>query len=154
GGAGVWDVFVPAPENLDNAFLDRVRKLEKRLRSEVRVQDENDQSRPGLTKVLSVVDAMEMFTGSLPQALRDAMPADQLLSDFRAQMPVMMGALLGKDPEEHERPFLRIMLRARERQPSAQKNLLITQVREISREEFPEARVTGFFVLLTNLIDS
>ena len=155
GGAGVWDVFVPAPETLDNAFLDRVRRLEKRLRSEVRVQDENDELRPGLTKVLSVVDAMEMFTGSFPQALRDAMPAEQLLADFRAQMPVMMGALLGKDPDEGQKPYhLRIMLRARERQPSAQKNLLIAQVREISQKEFPDARVTGFFVLLTNLIDS
>jgi len=52
------------------------------------------------------------------------------------------------------------MLRARERQSSTDKRRLIEQVERICREEFPPtktstgAEVTGFFVLLTNLIDS
>ena len=33
GGAGVWDLIVPAPEKLDAAFLARVARLETRLRS-------------------------------------------------------------------------------------------------------------------------
>jgi predicted RND superfamily exporter protein len=52
------------------------------------------------------------------------------------------------------------MLRAPERQPAAQKNRLIAEVERLARDEFPpgeksaEAEVTGFFVLLTHLIES
>jgi predicted RND superfamily exporter protein len=53
------------------------------------------------------------------------------------------------------------MLRARERQPAGQKQWLIDEVTRLSRKEFPPektadsgAQVTGFFVLLTNLIES
>jgi predicted RND superfamily exporter protein len=54
---------------------------------------------------------------------------------------------------------LRIMLRARERQPAAQKQQIIDQVVAIVNEEidkgtFPAGEVTGFFVLLTNLVES
>jgi uncharacterized protein len=62
-------------------------------------------------------------------------------------------ALHGRDPQT-DKLYLRIMLRARERQPSHQKKQLVEQVRRISREEFPDAEVTGFFVLLTKLIES
>jgi predicted RND superfamily exporter protein len=52
------------------------------------------------------------------------------------------------------------MLRAAERQPAEQKRGVIDEVTRIAREEFPPgkessgAEVTGFFVLLTNLIES
>jgi predicted RND superfamily exporter protein len=52
------------------------------------------------------------------------------------------------------------MLRVQERLPSETKQQIIQDVTRISREEFPDrdeepgAEVTGFFVLLTNLIDS
>jgi predicted RND superfamily exporter protein len=52
------------------------------------------------------------------------------------------------------------MLRARERQPAHAKQWLIDEVAQLAREEFPPraeqpgAEVTGFFVLLTNLIKS
>jgi predicted RND superfamily exporter protein len=46
------------------------------------------------------------------------------------------------------------MLRAYERQTSAEKHALIEAVSRISKEEFPEAETTGFFVLLTNIIES
>jgi predicted RND superfamily exporter protein len=51
------------------------------------------------------------------------------------------------------------MLRARERQPAAAKESIIGQVRRIAAEEFPavdgrpQAEVTGFFVLLAQLVD-
>jgi len=63
------------------------------------------------------------------------------------------------DPET-ELSYFRIMLRARERQPADQKQVLIDQVTQIALEELPgterrpEPQVTGFFVLLTNLIES
>jgi predicted RND superfamily exporter protein len=52
------------------------------------------------------------------------------------------------------------MLRAPERQPAQQKRRLIEEVTRLAQEEFPPgeasngAEVTGFFVLLTNLIES
>ena len=49
---------------------------------------------------------------------------------------------------------MRIMLRARERQPSETKLKLIADVEEAARRRFPEARATGLFVLLTYLIES
>lgn len=155
GGAGVLDVLVRAPATLNNEFLDKIRRLEDRLRAEVRVVDENGQTSPGLTKVLSMTDAIDAFAGDLPPEARKALPVDILAQTFEQQMPVAMRSLLGKDAAENNQPYYRIMLRARERQPSAAKNQIISKVRAITQEEFGDsAAVTGFFILLTNLIDS
>src|SRR5690606_22639509 len=64
------------------------------------------------------------------------------------------------EPADDGGYYLRIMLRARERQPAEQKKWLIAEVERLAREAFPPtedapgAEVTGFFVLLTSLIDS
>jgi predicted RND superfamily exporter protein len=151
GGAGVWDIFIPAPDPVDQAFLDRVRRLEQRLRDEIRVIDEQGRTVPGLTKLMSLTDCIDAKPLG---AIGDAMPVQSLLQLFSQQMPSVWNALLATDPDNQNQKYMRIMLRARERQPSAEKNRLINQVKAISREEFPEAQVTGFFVLLTRLIDS
>jgi hypothetical protein len=111
-----------------------------------------------LTKVISLVDAI------------DAIDADATLAalspsaEFRAQgvaatMPTFAAAL--RSPaDENGQPRLRIMLRAYERQSAQAKRWLIDEVSRIVHEEFPPeeksagAEVTGFFVLLTNLIES
>lgn len=147
GGAGVLDVFLPAPAELDREFLDRVRNLQRRLREEVTVLDEQGRRVRGLTKVLSLCDCLD--TVPLPENF----PLSFGLGQIEQQMPSVWRALWGQDSEQGGQHYLRIMLRARERQPSAQKNLVIAQVTRLAREEFPEAQVTGFFVLLTNLID-
>jgi uncharacterized protein len=55
---------------------------------------------------------------------------------------------------------MRIVLRARERQPSETKERLIKQVEELADREFPaetpeqRARATGLFVLLTYIVES
>lgn len=155
GGAGVLDVYIATPGEITHEFLDRVRQLERRLRNEVQVVNEAGQTVPGLTKVLSLTDGLDAYLGALPEALRTAMPVDVMLNNFREQMPSAMQALVGNDPEQQGKQYLRVMLRARERQPSAQKNVLIQQVRSITAEVFgQDGHVTGFFVLLTNLIDS
>jgi hypothetical protein len=78
-----------------------------------------------------------------------------------------------EDPDAPGRYYFRIMLRSRERQPSAQKRELIRQVQAVCDEEFghrhngvgdngrdastmdeERPQVTGFFILLTRLIDS
>jgi predicted RND superfamily exporter protein len=139
-----------------------VRKLEERLRNEVTVIDEEGAESPGLTKVLSMVDAIDanpVAIDRVPAFLRGGMLAG-MLRMARQQMPAIAESLQGEDPQQPGSHYYRIMLRARERQPSDQKQHLIAQVRRISQEEFPkteefpEAQVTGFFVLLTNLIDS
>lgn len=150
GGGGVWDILLPVPKQIDQALLDRVRKLEDRLRTEIVVEDESGKKSPGLTKVLSVADALDTVASREMQQLTDP---EEMLSMFRSQMPAVMNSLMGIDPVDGQR-MLRIMLRARERQPASNKNFLIDRVTQISREEFPEAKVTGFFILLTNLIDS
>lgn len=49
---------------------------------------------------------------------------------------------------------MRIVLRARERQPAEVKLALIQKVRDTARQTFPDAEVTGLYVLLANLIQS
>jgi predicted RND superfamily exporter protein len=156
GGAGVWDVILPAPEQIDLSYLKKVRNLQKRLRQEVTVVDEQGNEVPGLTKVLSLVDAIDANPVSIdrvPAFMRGGMLAG-MLRMVDQQMPAIAESLRGEDPQQPGSHYYRIMLRARERQPSDQKQRLIDQVRSISQEEFPQAQVTGFFVLLTNIINS
>jgi predicted RND superfamily exporter protein len=75
-------------------------------------------------------------------------------------MPVFMRALRSTEVDKHGQTGLRIMLRARERQPAEQKRALIDAVENVVREEFPPSdqsdggKVTGLFVLLTSLVES
>ena len=171
GGAGVWDVILPAPKRLNWDYVCRVRRLEDRLRTEVVVPGPDGRPVPGLTKVLSLADAVlasaSRDIGSVRlSSMRNALVRTSA-KQIRRRMPVFVQTLYAEDPQLKVAGAqvpgghcLRIMLRARESQPSAQKRRLIEQVERISREEFPPdddspgAQVTGFFVLLTNLIDS
>jgi len=190
GGAGVWDVVIPAPETLNWTYLVKVLKLEQRLRDEVTVAEQEDPPQPAL-KVLSMADAIVAGAPSLVRTrsrLRRTIILSGAVASLATHMPVVAESLHGEDPQAEvpaapERAtdappetetdgeadggsatesdpgangswYFRIMLRAVERQPAEQKRALIDQVTEVSREEFPEAEVTGFFVLLTNLISS
>ena len=151
GGAGVWDIIVPVPSTAGADFVPRVRRLEERLRTEVFVEDQDSHDRqPGLTKVMSVVDAVDALS---PGRTLNAAQLDATLEPLKRMMPIV-ALLHGRDAEDDDQQFVRIMLRSHERQESAQKERLIQQVTTISREEFPGAEVTGFFVLLTRLIES
>lgn len=164
GGAGVWDVILPAPKDLGWDYLNRVRRLEDRLRREAVVRDEQGRTVARLEKVLSLADGM--IAGSpvdldgQRSSFRRNLMVGVGLRLFTRKMPAFAEALHGEDPEQPGQYYLRVMLRARERQPSGQKLALIDEVARISREEFPPgddspgAEVTGFFVLLTNLVDS
>jgi predicted RND superfamily exporter protein len=128
-----------------------VRKFEERLRREVVERDEAGRESPGLTKVMSVVDALDTLS---PGVTLDNQSLAVALQLARTGMP-LLDALHGRDPEAGNRQYLRVMLRARERQPADSKQRLIEQVRGLAREEFgDEVQVTGFFVLLTRLIES
>ncbi|HVX13979.1 MAG TPA: MMPL family transporter [Pirellulales bacterium] len=150
GGAGVWDIVVPVPDDHVAEFLDKVTRLEERLRNEVKVVNAAGSTEPGLTKVLSAVDALELVPFGRIAAGRQL---ESTLAAAGQTMPIVQ-ALYGRDPLDDDRLYLRIMLRAKERQPSQQKHALVAQVTRLSREAFPKAEVTGFFVLLTHLIES
>ena len=163
GGAGVWDVMIPAPRKLDDAYLAKVRNLEKKLRAIEIPKTEKEPARRGLTKVISLVDALDVIK---VDGLLSLVPitTEIKIQKMMEELPIFTAALrsVPKDPNEPSR--LRIMLRARERQSAEQKRWLIEQVRTITLAEFPlpanasdpraGAEVTGFFVLLTSLIES
>jgi len=164
GGAGLWDIILPAPRQLDWAYIRRVQKLESRLRSEVIFSDIEGPRAPGLTKVLSLSDAViatsptDLYKTEVPMIREGIVQAGLAL--MRATMPVFTSALYAQDTQGANEPYFRIMLRAREQQTATRKRELIEQVAQISLEEFPPigdhpgAEVTGFFVLLASLISS
>ncbi|MGI6415061.1 MAG: efflux RND transporter permease subunit [Thermoguttaceae bacterium] len=164
GGAGVWDVMAPGPDEPDWEYLSRIRRLEDRLREEVVVRGVDGSSIAGLTKVLSMVDGVLAAAPSDPDGARTAFRRNLMASTawrhFSEKMPALKTTLRGEDPDHPGRHLLRIMLRSKERQPSATKRAIIEQVERICREEFPPAPgepgavVSGFFVLLAHLIES
>lgn len=175
GGAGVWDVLVPAPAKLNPEFLKNVSDLQDRLRTEVKLegpagtlpsagqeqqQEAGGQQPAGLTKVLSLVDAIEAFANKPIEQLTTGHLAVGL-SLFEARMPAFKTSLYSEDPDHPGQYFYRIMLRSRERATSEQKKQIIRQVNSICEKAFPARdsevetiRTTGFYVLLTYMIDS
>lgn len=202
GGAGVFDITLPAPARLDWNYMQRVLRLEQRLREEVVVVDERGEPTPGLTKVLSLADGVvagsPVEINGLPLRIVRDSTARKGVELMHERIPAFVDALYFTPTDENEtnsdgantaaptRPArFRIMLRARERQPAAEKLSLIAQVDAIVRDELEQdawakdarlsppdasadespvgtldqaiadrAHVTGYFVLLTNLIAS
>jgi len=172
GGAGVWDLYVAAPEQLDEPFLAKIRTLESRLRSELQGPAVAGKPAAGLTKVLSLVDVLDTgeafglrwaktnvpaFFGQ--SAMLDSIrkyPLADKLKLVRSELPQLARAFHAQDPETRAWHY-RVMLRAREQQSTREKQQLIDGVRRITQEVFPAPHttgVTGYFVLLTHLIDS
>jgi predicted RND superfamily exporter protein len=164
GGAGVWDVVLPAPQTLDWAFLRRVRRLETRLRNEVSVPSAGGGSQPGLTKVLSLADLVVALSPIDLESLRYEQAQDAALfaviANISKTMPDLIRVLHAEDRGHPGHYCLRIMLRSKERQPAANKRTIIDQVTQIVCQEFPAegdstgGEVGGYFVLLTSLVDS
>jgi len=163
GGAGVWDVLVPLSGPVDGTTLGRLRRFEERLRTDVVLPDAAGEPHPALSKVMSIADVIQAIS-PVPLEQLEASPLGnwaiaQAIAAMRQQLPELAGTLIGRDPAD-ECEWLRVMLRARERQPAAAKRSLIADVRRIAAEEFPAvagvtggAEVTGFFVLLAQLVD-
>lgn len=89
-GAGVWDVVLPAPDELNQPYFDSVRTLERRLRA-------IDVDGHGLTKVLSIADAERIAT--VNPLLRIASPSLRV-AGMRAAIPAFADALLVPEPSE------------------------------------------------------
>ncbi len=182
GGAGVWDVILPAPKVMEQRYLDLVRDLESKLLAlEV----------PGaeplrLTKVMSFADADHASKSS---SILGRLSIEARLMGMRQVMGSFVDTLITKPVDEQR--FLRIMLRSREQAEAAQKVQLIADVRRtvdeaIRSEEWmvifglddaagparqagptlqagpalrtgasgSKAAVTGYYVLLSQLVSS
>lgn len=136
GGAGTWEVNFPAPKTLDEKYLAKVRNLAAKLRNDV--QEEH----PNLTKVTSLPDGLDV----VPNNFLDLEGRISILSTFQ---PEFVPSLY--NPENKR---MRIVLRAVERQRADEKDELIKAVLAEAKKEFPDAKVTGLFVLLKSLIQS
>ena len=139
GGAGLWEVNFSAPHELDPDHLDQVRHLTTQLRE---LKTENE---PALTKVISLTDGLDI----LPR-IPILVPDDEAKLRWLDGMQTGFGTSLFN----MEKGRMRIMLRARERQTAEAKEDLIARVTAVTRAVFPDAKVTGLFVLLTYLVDS
>lgn len=162
GGAGVWDVLIPAPATIDGTVLARLARLEQRLRTEVTVPGAAEPAAPALTKVMSAADVLAAVSPVSLERLESTSMGNWMVARaidlLREQFPQLGSALVGRDPADGS-TWLRVMLRARERQPAAAKRSIIAQVQRIVAEEapardgLPAGEVTGFFVLLAQLVD-
>lgn len=160
GGAGVWDVILPAPKVLSQPYLDLVMDLKAKLLAlEV----------PGteplrLTKVMSFADADHALRAS---PILGRLSIEARLMGMRQVMGSFVDTLITRPVDEQR--FLRIMLRSREQAEAAQKEQLIADVRRtvdeaIRTDEWivlfgddaaaSKAAVSGYYVLLTQLVSS
>ena len=128
GGAGVWDVLLPAPPDLSGEYLASVRQLEQRLR-QIRI---DDYPAARITKALSIADADEAAAKSDNPLISFAPPSVRL-AGMRATMPVFIDALI--TPADAREPrWLRVMLRSPEGVASEGKAALIEQVEQAVRQ--------------------
>jgi predicted RND superfamily exporter protein len=139
GGAGTWEVNFPAPGELTPEYLDHVRGLAERLRAI------GADGGPRLTKVIAITDILDLVPRMpfAPGTIRDKLDS---IAEFQPEYESSLyAASAGR---------MRLVLRARERQPSASKLALIETVDRIAKEEFEGATTTGLFVLMTHIIES
>ena len=136
GGAGTWEVNFPAPAEFDDKFLAKVASLAADLR-----KLEGGDTPGQLTKVVAVTDGLDLIPQFLPLSWR--------LEALNRMQPDFISSLYNAHDGR-----MRIMLRAKERQPSDAKLKLIDDVERVTRQHFPDAQATGLFVLLTYLIES
>lgn len=142
GGAGTWEVNFPAPREFDEDFLEQVRGLAEDLR-ELERRETDDR----LTKVIAVTDGLDLIPSS--------MIVMRFSLETRTGWMNMLQPEFLKSLYNAEQGRMRIMLRAKERQPSDAKLRLINEVEAKARKRFGnDVEATGLFVLLTYLIES
>jgi uncharacterized protein len=144
GGAGVWDILVPAPARINLEFVNQILAFEAQLREQA----------PGLTKVVSLADMLDAGAGGLDKlSIGGDFAVRGGLSLMRGRLPELI-ATISNSHARVENRYLRIMLRAPERLEAREKAKLIEQVRETTSAVYPDAQVTGYYVLFTHMIES
>ncbi len=154
GGAGVWDVTVPAPKVITPEYFEQVQALTKDLRA-IEITGREPLR---LTSALSLADTDEIAADS---TLLRAMPIEARLLGMKQSMGTFFDTLLVTIDGQR---FLRVMLRARERSESDQKTALIEQVQKTVDEHMNRDSwkrlvspasygASGYYVLLTRLVE-
>lgn len=154
GGVGSWEIGFTAPAQLDAEFLDEVRAFSSELR-ELRLDDGTQ-----LSKVISLTDGLDL----VPKVPIETTGAGRLIPIVRrfreSTIDEQREFLSVLQPEmepslyQPEQGRMRIMLRALEQQPAEVKLELIRRVETLGQQHFPDARATGLYVLLANMISS
>lgn len=160
GGAGVCDVILPAPETLTYAYLNSVTQLTAKI--DVLIAEYLSQEKSLSTRTLSLAEAVITIADleSKPKFARDGL-AKIGLGLMKTRMPEFYHAMHATDPVDGQNYF-RIMLRVSEQQSAEQKQRFIAQLDQVVSDHMAassfranqEPKVTGYFVLLTQLIDS
>ncbi|HUG90961.1 MAG TPA: MMPL family transporter [Planctomycetaceae bacterium] len=169
GGAGTWEVNFPAPKDLSDEYLGKVRMLADRLRAEIGSGEKQ------LTKVVAItdpIDAMERHVSETYSVLVSAsfrrLPAAQKVRLVQQLQPEFVESLYNPQPGDPDQPGrMRIVLRGREQQQARSKLELIGRVERIVRNwadgelagDVPNApdadpEATGLYVLLAFLVQS
>lgn len=167
GGAGIWDVTVPAPRAITAEYFEQVGDLTRDL-----LNIEIPGPHPlRLTSALSLADT-DRIAGASP--LLRVIPTEARLLGMRQSMGTFFQTLLAENGESR---YLRIMLRARERSESQQKTALIERVQQVVAEHLqrqawrpivaetrndshfkhqtsPSLGAAGYYVLLTRLVEN
>lgn len=172
GGAGVWDIVVPAPATLTQPYLNELEKLQTKLRAiEVELATEESVANTDpkfvlrLSKVISVADAIKTANGDRWLGL---LPASAKLEGMKQTMPEFMAAMLTEPDAKSGLRQLRIMLRSPESTNAAAKTKLIEAVRaevqsfasssqwrkQFGEEKPAEPYITGYYLLLAKLVNS
>lgn len=178
GGAGVWDVAIPAPDRLTNEYLAEAAAFENRLRSLQAGEGEAESAR--LSKVVGLPDVDGIVVALLDRAtnrlnagtpslmkgfLKTAMvqvidSPEERFQLMRNSLPEFLDALRSTKPDADGQHWLRISLRSPERASSASKLQLIQAVEAAAADystgdsyEAP-ARVSGIYILLATLVES
>ncbi|TWT65279.1 efflux RND transporter permease subunit [Allorhodopirellula solitaria] len=178
GGAGVWDVSLPAPAVITPEYLDEVRSLEDQLRN-IQIESvdsgSNDRGDVRLRKVLSLADADAV---AAQVTMLSFVSPGVRLTGMRAAIPAFTEALLTfsetSQPTQPRR--LRIMLRSDESLSGEEKSALMDEVNQtvqaaVAQFTHPGATadqheranssewdeggvVTGYSVLMSRMVSS
>ena len=153
GGASTLEVNFPAPPQLNETYLERVRALADELR-QINPQQ--------LTKVIAITETLD-FLPKIPFA---SDPLKSKLDQIKLIQHDFVSSLY--NPEKGR---MRIFLRAIERQTAEEKLSLIHEISALGKKHFPGSEVSqtaedsklesvepgkaaGIFILLAHLIDS
>ena len=156
GGAGVWDLMIPVTKE-GGKRLPTPPAIGGRHYVEIlKLQDEIKEESPELTKAISLGDALAAGLGSesvLASASGRMLALPMNMMRSQESMRLFVDTLYQDDPESG-RWWLHVLLRAPEQLGAEEKAAMIEEVRSTAQERFPDAEVTGYYVLLTRLIES
>jgi len=144
GGAGVWDILLPVENKLDKKYLTKVLNLETTLQEKV----------PHFGKAISLASVLDGGVNGLSKIPFGADWAIRRgLSQMRGRLPEFVEAIYHSS-DKGEPIGLRMLLRSPERLEADEKTRMIQQVEQVAKAAFPKAQVTGYYVLMNELVES